>query len=67
MPAIQRGEQAYNGLTRNKVPFEDAVHADGDRWFIKMGFAGFNSRANNGVGYVSQEAAMLAVRRYQQA
>lgn len=37
----------------------------GDRWFIKMGFAGFNSTANNGTGYATKRAAELACMRYQ--
>lgn len=61
--------QAYNLMTRSYVPFEEAVEQQPgtDRWYIKMGHAGFNSRANNNDGYESQDAAMRAVRRYQQA
>lgn len=60
---------AYNLMTKMHVPFEDAVERQPgtDRWYIKMGHAGFNSRANNYDGYDSQEAAIRAVRRYQQA
>ena len=36
------------------------------RWFIRMGFAGFNGTANNGRGYATQRAALAAIRRYQE-
>lgn len=36
-----------------------------DRWFIKMGFAGFNSPANNATGYATKEKAISMIRFYQ--
>jgi hypothetical protein len=36
-------------------------------WFVTMGHAGFNTRANNGGGYISEKAARAAVKRYQGA
>jgi hypothetical protein len=36
-----------------------------DRWYIKMGFAGFNTRANNVEGYATKEAAEAACLRHQ--
>ena len=39
----------------------------GVRWFIKAGFAGYNTVANNGWGYVSQRRAEDVVIRYQGA
>lgn len=50
-----------------KSRFEDSA-TETDKYgriFIKMGFAGFNSRANNLDGYTSKEAAEAAVLRYQ--
>jgi hypothetical protein len=38
--------------------------APSGRWFITMGHAGFNSRANNRDGYASREKAEAAYRRY---
>lgn len=44
----------------------DAVESKyGSRWFIKMGFAGFNSSANNRFGYDSKQKAEAAIKRYQ--
>lgn len=43
------------------VAVVDAAH----RWFIKLGFAGFNSLANNGMGYSSKARAEAACLRYQ--
>lgn len=34
------------------------------RFFITMGHAGFNSEANNGEGYVSEQAAHYAIQYY---
>lgn len=54
----------YNYMNQR---FEDtAVEPESDRsWYIKMGFAGFNSPANNLGGYPSRERAEAAVLRYQ--
>lgn len=57
-------EIAHNYATHEDVPLDEAVEWDG-RWFIKPGFAGYNSRANNLDGYASKAAAKAAVRRYQ--
>lgn len=43
----------------------DAVEQHGTRWYIKSGFAGNNSPANNRFGYASKERAEAAIRRYQ--
>lgn len=43
----------------------DATEEKGGRWYIRMGFAGFNSNANNRLGYDSKEKAEAAIRRYQ--
>jgi len=37
------------------------------RWFIVMGFAGFNSPANNRSGYPTMLSAYAAIRRYENA
>lgn len=49
----------------------DAVEAKevpglGQRWFVTMGHAGFNSAANNRGGYASKAAAVAASRRYEE-
>jgi hypothetical protein len=44
---------------------EDAVkQAPDGQWFITMGHPGFNSPANNGLGYSSRASAEAAVQRY---
>lgn len=43
----------------------DAVECRHGRWYILMGFAGFNSRANNRDGYETREKAEAAIRKYQ--
>jgi hypothetical protein len=35
------------------------------QWYITTGHAGFNSPANNGQGYVSEQTARQAIRRYE--
>jgi hypothetical protein len=47
-------EQVYPGTTKKS-----------SGWFIKMGFAGFNSPTNNRNGYASRAAAEKACLRYQ--
>lgn len=47
-----------NEYTNDAVEF---THA----WYIKMGFAGFNSPANNRFGYKTKDAAEAAILRYQ--
>lgn len=37
---------------------------DTGRWYITMGHPGFNSRANNGSGYATRKAALMAFHRY---
>lgn len=44
---------------------DTAVEKKGDRWFIKFGFCGFNSFANNRDGYRSKESAEKEVLYYQ--
>lgn len=56
---------AHNYMTGVDVPVEEAVHQEGTRWFIKPGFAGFNSRANNYMGYATKAKAEAAVLKYQ--
>ena len=43
----------------------DAVEYNGTSWYIKLGFAGFNSPTNNGFGYKTREATEAAILRYQ--
>lgn len=33
-------------------------------WYITFGHAGFNSKANNGLGYASKAKAIAAMKRY---
>jgi hypothetical protein len=35
------------------------------RWYIRSGFCGFNSPANNRMGYDSKAKAEAAIRRYE--
>lgn len=54
-----------NGLCLNA----DCEHAvaefeDTGRWFILFGHAGFNSTANNGMGYSSKAKAFAAMKKY---
>lgn len=39
-------------------------HPHTGRWYIAMGYAGFNSPANNRDGYATCEGAMKAHKRY---
>ena len=55
---------AFNYLTQQTVALESAVEEKAGRWFIRLGFAGFNSAANNRSGYASRQAAMSAVTKY---
>jgi len=41
------------------------VEEKAGRWFIRMGFAGFNSPSNNRMGYASEAKALAAIRRYE--
>jgi hypothetical protein len=46
---------------------QDCSHAvkqaPNGRWFITMGHAGFNTKANNGIGYVSLNSARNVIKR----
>jgi hypothetical protein len=44
---------------------DEAVECRHGRWFIKFGFAGFNSPANNRSGYDSKVSAESAIHRYE--
>lgn len=50
-------------LPGDVVP-EDAVEEKSGRFYIKMGFAGFNTPANNRNGYASRSNALAAVTRF---
>lgn len=63
-----REEITYKGNTYrrfieegNEVPVEER----NGRWYIASGYAGYNSPANNGFGYVSEAKALASIRRYQ--
>ena len=43
----------------------DPVEEKRGRWFIKLGFCGFNSAANNRGGYSTAQAAKQAIRCYE--
>lgn len=53
----------YNYMTGQMANV--ATEQRGDRWYILMGFAGFNSRLNNAQGYATKAAAEAAIRHYQ--
>lgn len=53
----------YNYMTNEWT--DDATEQRGVRWFIKPGFAGYNTPANNGPGYISQRRAEAVIRNYQ--
>lgn len=50
-------------METNSTQQVEAVEIRGARWFIRMGFAGFNLRANNGRGFETREAAIAAHKR----
>ena len=53
----------YNNM---KLEFsDDATENVHNRWYIKVGFCGFNSSANNGFGYETKEKAESTILRYQ--
>lgn len=52
-----------NYLTQ--IETDEAVEERNGRWYIKVGFAGFNTKANNSNGYATKEKAEAAVVRYQ--
>lgn len=53
----------FNYLTMKNET--EAVKRINDRWYIDLGFAGFNSRANNYHGYKTKDAAEAAIRKYE--
>lgn len=55
----------FRNYVTGKVEAECAEQGFADRWFIKLGFAGFNSPANNRLGYQTKAKAEAACRRYQ--
>lgn len=57
-------ETTHNYGTHREVPISEATEERNGRWYILMGFAGYNSRANNGSGYVSRKAAENSIRYY---
>lgn len=54
----------YNTLN-NRFTADAVEQQFANRWFIKMGFCGFNSPANNRFGYESKAKAEAAILRYQ--
>lgn len=52
-----------NYSTRERT--NDAVEFTRGGWYIKCGYAGFNSSANNRWGYKTKASAEQAVLRYQ--
>lgn len=44
---------------------DDAVEEIRGDWYIKVGFCGFNSYANNLLGYANRAAAEAAIKYYQ--
>lgn len=60
----KRGEDMFMNYHKGDM-MADAVECRHGRWYILMGFAGFNSRANNRDGYETREKAEAAIRKYQ--
>jgi hypothetical protein len=58
-PACQTGTHGYCSQCEAPVK-QDRL----GRWFITMGHPGFNSPANNRLGYGTQAQAVAAYRRY---
>ena len=54
----------HNHLTGKKESECAEKGLDGN-WYIKIGFAGFNSRANNRLGYKTKGKAEVACLHYQ--
>lgn len=54
----------FKNYITNQYEAECAEHKHGT-WYIKMGFAGFNSERNNAGGYPTKEAAEKACLRFQ--
>lgn len=48
-----------------QYPVAHRSYGHSARWFISMGYAGYNSVANNGAGYASRERALAAIRYFQ--
>jgi predicted secreted protein len=60
-----RVETTYNYMDRREVAMEDAtMELANGRWYIRMGFAGYNSLTNNGDGYSTKARAEAAIRHY---
>jgi hypothetical protein len=61
----------YAGITYaagfGKLPDSPVVKKERENFYIRIGFCGFNSPANNRFGYASEAKAVAAIRRYQAA
>lgn len=51
----------HDTVSNKECPVEERFN----RFFIKMGYCGFNSPANNGFGYKTERSAIQAILRYQ--
>ena len=60
----QPGQRILAITDPNASPLARRLRAD-VRFFIGIGFPGFNSPANNRSGYVTAQAALAASRRYE--
>jgi hypothetical protein len=58
-------EWSFNGVCRNPN-CENAVaeFPETGRWYILFSHAGFNSPANNGMGYKTKKSALGVMKRY---
>lgn len=56
---------AFHYYFSDSPPTESPVERKRGAWFILMGFAGYNSRANNLNGYATEAKAVAAILRYQ--
>lgn len=65
---IERLRQAPKGKFHDFIhdlDTDDAVEQRGDRFFIKIGFAGCNTHANNRNGYATKQKAESVILDYQ--
>ena len=54
----------YNNFTQTYEK-EATIEYDGARWYILPGFAGANSKINNGWGFSSKKEAEACILKYQ--
>ncbi len=53
-----------NGICRNEDCKDAVKKSPFDRWFITIGHAGFNSKANNYLGYSTKAKALSVMKNF---